>query len=130
MELPRAMEIVQALADGVDPLTGEILPAESPYNAPDVIRALFTLTNAVNGASRKTAKSPRTLEQKQADNLEKGLPRNAGMPWTDAQRAALAERFAAGQSVNGLAAEYERSRGSILAELKRQGLISEDETPL
>lgn len=124
MELTRAMEIVQALADGIDPLTGEILPAESPYNAPEVIRALFTVVNSANDAPRKPKM---TLEQRQADNLERGRPRNAGMPWTDALRSTLAERFSAGQSMGALAADFERSRGSILAELKRQGLISDDE---
>lgn len=126
MEHSRAMDIVQALADGIDPLTGEILPAESPYNAPEVIRALFTLMNSTSGASRKATMTP---EQRQADNLERGRPRNAGMPWTDALRSTLAERFSAGQPVSALAADFERSRGSILAELKRQGLIEEDESP-
>lgn len=124
MELPRALEIVEALAEGVDPLTGEILSAESPYNSPEVIRALFTLLNAANGTPKKIKKTP---EQKQADNLAKGLPRNTGMPWTETLKHTLAERFSSDQPMNALAAEFERSRGSILSELKRQGLISDDE---
>ena len=46
MDIIRAKEIVRTLADGIDPTTGEVLPKESVYNSPDVIRALFTLLDA------------------------------------------------------------------------------------
>ncbi|EGU61756.1 hypothetical protein VINI7043_21551 [Vibrio nigripulchritudo ATCC 27043] len=39
--MDRHLEIVEALANGINPQTGEVLPSESPYNSPDVIRALF-----------------------------------------------------------------------------------------
>ena len=42
MDIIRATEIVRTLADAVDPTTGELLPADSVYNSPDVIRALLT----------------------------------------------------------------------------------------
>jgi hypothetical protein len=32
METSAAIKIIQALAEGVDPTTGEILPADSPHN--------------------------------------------------------------------------------------------------
>jgi hypothetical protein len=35
MKLDRAKEIVQALADGVDPYTGERFPADGPYQRAD-----------------------------------------------------------------------------------------------
>jgi len=40
MELDRAKEIIKALADGVDPYTGERFPADSPYQQADTVRAL------------------------------------------------------------------------------------------
>jgi hypothetical protein len=36
-----AKEIIEALANGINPETGEILPAQSNFNSPQVIRALF-----------------------------------------------------------------------------------------
>ena len=39
MEIERAREIIKQLADGVDPTTGEVLPRESVYNKPEVIRS-------------------------------------------------------------------------------------------
>lgn len=40
MEPSRAIEIVQSLADGVDPFTDERFPASSPYQQADTVRAL------------------------------------------------------------------------------------------
>ena len=61
MELDEAKNIVTALANGIDPTTGEVLPQESPYNDPTVIRALFT----VIGSLKTVKKSNQTDEQKQ-----------------------------------------------------------------
>jgi hypothetical protein len=41
MDESKALDIVMRLADGVDPRTGAPLPAESPYQDPETIRALF-----------------------------------------------------------------------------------------
>ena len=40
MEPERAIEIVQILADGVDPYSGERFPSSSPYQQADTVRAL------------------------------------------------------------------------------------------
>ena len=39
MEINRAAELLRALADGIDPMTGQPLPDESVYNRPEIIRA-------------------------------------------------------------------------------------------
>ena len=41
MEPERATEIVQSLADGVDPFTGERFPSDSPYQQADTVRMLL-----------------------------------------------------------------------------------------
>src|SRR5512141_1432770 len=48
MELQEARAIVNALAQGVHPVTGEVMPEDSPYNAPPVIRALVTVSQALD----------------------------------------------------------------------------------
>jgi hypothetical protein len=118
MELNEAKELVSALANGTDPGTGEILPAESPYNNPIVIRALFTVLNSSN--TRVAKKSP---EEKMEENLAAGRPRNAGLPWTDDLRAELAKKFQDGMALRDLALHFERTNGAILSELARQGLV-------
>lgn len=49
----RHLEILQALAAGTDPVTGEIFPADSPYNQPEIIRALFFALDELRASSRK-----------------------------------------------------------------------------
>ncbi|GGY55030.1 hypothetical protein GCM10011297_29870 [Bacterioplanes sanyensis] len=117
------LKIVEALANGINPVTGELLPSESPYNHPDVIRALFTMLDLVKNPPKNAPKLKKTLEQKQAENIENGLPKNAGLPWTDEQRADLANQFSSGKDTKALAEIHARSTGAITSELKRQGLI-------
>ena len=119
------LKIVEALANGIDPITGEILPSESPYNHPDVIRALFTTLDLMKNPEKKAPKVKKTPEQKQAENIENGLPRNAGLPWTDEQRADLAQQFSSGEEIKMLAEIHGRTNGAITSELKKQGLIEE-----
>jgi hypothetical protein len=80
MDTNQILNIIKSLANGVDPTSGEIFAMDSPYNNPIIIRALFGGMALVVNPPKKTK---RTLEQRQADNLEKGYPRNANMPWTE-----------------------------------------------
>ena len=119
MELDEAKEIVRALADGVDPTTGEVLPQESPYNDPSVIRALFKVIE-----STRTAKKPtKTNEQRQQDNIDSEKPKNAGLPWTDELKAELASKYRSGVSIDEICKQYERTKGAIVSELTKQGLV-------
>lgn len=56
MEINRAKEIVSALAEGIDPTTGEILPEDSVCNKGEVVRAFFAILNAC-GADKEVRKS-------------------------------------------------------------------------
>ncbi|WP_233967070.1 hypothetical protein [Pectobacterium polaris] len=119
MELSEAKDIVTALINGIDPITGEVLPEESPYNNPQVIRALFTVLDTVN-----VKKQPKkTLEEKQQDNIKAGRPKNAGISWDDELKALLASTFQNGASIDELATTFERTKGAIVSELTKQGLI-------
>ena len=48
MELKQAKALLTELADGVDPLTGECLPADSVCNRPEIIRALHCVLRYVS----------------------------------------------------------------------------------
>lgn len=41
MDEQKALDLIMKLADGVDPRTGAALPAESPYQDAETLRALF-----------------------------------------------------------------------------------------
>ena len=58
MELQTARQIIDTLSQGIHPVTGEAMPADSPYNAPAVIRALFAVSQALGSAPVSTADAP------------------------------------------------------------------------
>lgn len=124
MDTNQSIEILKSLADGVDPTTGEIFAMDSPYNNPVIIRAMFGCLALLKTSVKKIKRTP---EEKKDDNVAKGLPRNAGMAWTQVIRTELADQFNAAIRPNELAVKFERSLGSIVAELKNQGLINENE---
>ena len=118
MELSEARPIIRTLAQGVDPITGEVFTADSPYNHPSIIRALF----AVHDHARRTGGALGPDEKRQR-NVEQGRPRNAGLPWSEEDRARVASGFEHGEAVETLATELERTRSAIQSELVRQGLL-------
>jgi hypothetical protein len=106
------MHILGALAQGVDPHTGEHFPPQSPYQHPDTVRALF---QAVEALAEPAPARPRAAAS--------GLPENAGKPWSDAEDLTLAAAFDAGRPLAELAREHRRTRAAIQARLVRLGRI-------
>lgn len=120
MDIIQAKETVKMLADGINPVTGEVLPADSPCNDPMIIRALFTVLGAVRIPIKLSSKS---IEEKQQDNINNGKPKNAGLPWSEKQRKEIESLFNKGKTIDELANYFERTKGAITSELTRQGLI-------
>lgn len=91
MELQIARQIIDTLAQGIHPITGEAMPEDSPYNAPPVIRALHAVARALEGTADPagTAESPRA---------RRTPPPNAGKAWSAQEDGALEIAFAAGAS--------------------------------
>ena len=56
MEANRAIDIISALAEGIDPTTGEILPEDSVCNKGEVVRAFFAILNAC-GEDKEVSKA-------------------------------------------------------------------------
>jgi len=107
MDILRAKEILQGLADGVNPLTGEILPPEDSCNQAEVVRALHAILAAI--PEKKT----------------KPQPENAGKPWTENDDNRLAEMFDEGKSRKEICEYFKRSTGGIASRLVRLGKISD-----
>ncbi len=124
MEIGPSIEVLKSLASGTDPCTGEVYPTDSPYNQPEVIRALHACVRHIEHPPKKMR---RTIEERQAENLARGWPKNAGLPWTEEMRDSLAEDFKSGTAPRDLAKRFERTLGSIAAELQKQGLITPEE---
>ena len=111
MEKQAALHIVQALAQGIDPHTGETFPAASPYQHPDTIRALF---DAAQALAESLAERPRAARS----TLE-----NAGKPWSDEEDQTLIDAFDAGKRIPELAEHCGGSRAAIQARVVLVGRL-------
>ncbi len=114
MEAEKAADIIGALADGVNPLTGEEFPKDSVHNNPEIIRALFAASEAL--------KQERLRE---ARRKNRKLPANTGQPWSSEEDEKLATMFDRGTTIQQLAESHQRTRGGIAARLERLGKISD-----
>jgi len=110
MEISKALEIIRALADGVDPYTGEVYPANSPYQNPETVRALFTAINALERAQKRQKR-------------KRALPDRAGDSWDDGENSLLIKEFEEGIPINEIASEHKRTEGAIRARLEKLGKI-------
>src|SRR5882724_11922729 len=82
MEREKTIEILKALAEGIDPGTGEQFPAGSTYQHPDTVRALFA---AIRGLENPTPRPAKT------DAPQKPAPENAGRPWSQEEDSRLGQ---------------------------------------
>jgi hypothetical protein len=114
MENEAALKIIQQLANGIDPHTGEVFRADSPYQHPDTIRALFVALRALE---------PQATSRPRAGGGE-NAPKNSGKPWSGEEDQALASAFDAGKQIPELAAQHQRSRFAIEARLAKLGKIA------
>jgi hypothetical protein len=87
-----------------------------------VIRALFTISDL----ARLTRNPKMSVEEKRRENLDRGMPGNTGLPWTDDTRELVASQFQGGKTIEELATILERTRGGIRAELIKQELLPPD----
>ena len=106
MDIARAKEIVSALAEGVDPTTGEILPDNSVCNKGDVVRALYTVLTCLNEEKPK-----------------KNMPQNAGKPWSEKDESLLIELYRSDAPKKDICNTLQRTATSIAARLVRLGII-------
>ena len=114
MERSNALRIINALANGVHPATGEVFPADSPYQHPDTVRALFEAVRALNGSESKTS------------GVNGDMPANNFLRWTSEEEKKLCAGFDAGRSSAELARLHNRSRAAIEARLLKLGKIDAD----
>ena len=106
MQFTEAVKIVEALAEGYDPDTGECLPADNACQRPDVIRALYLVVQKV----------------KHPAGLPPAALANAAKPWTAAEEAGPARAYESGVTVARLA-QMGRHAVRALPERQRQAVL-------
>jgi len=110
MDESNALEIIRMLADGVDPETGEIFPADSPYQQSDTICALHTAVAALE-----------TVQKQQ--QRKRTRPDRQGQPWTADEDRQLRKEHEAGQKPKTIARKHHRTTGAITSRLTKLGLL-------
>ncbi len=117
MERLQTLTILNALANGIHPATGEAFPADSPYQHPDTVRALFAAVRALETTGARAAPAPLSKSQPGV------APANVGSRWTTEEEQRLAAAFDAGKRVSELAGLHSRSVAAIEARLLKLGKI-------
>lgn len=111
MEQQQALKILNALANGVHPATGEVFGADSPYQHPDTVRALFEAVRCLGARGNEPEKGGRERQP------------NTFVRWTAEEEERLAAAFDAGKSTAELAKLHDRSRAAVEARLLKLGKI-------
>lgn len=126
MELRSARQIIETLAQGIHPVTGEVMPHDSPYNSPPVIRALFTISQALGQlpAQAYAPAAPQEVEPAAKTPRPRAAPPvNAGKPWAAEDDATLVAGFERGDDFKALADTLGRTRFGIEQRLVKLGKI-------
>jgi hypothetical protein len=117
MDESKALAILSTLANGVNPLTGEVFPPDSPYQTADVVRALFLASSLLESRAKPKARNTSTL------------PGNAGKPWTAEEDQMLLQEFDRGSPIAALAQTHGRTPAGIQARLEKHGRLQASPGP-
>lgn len=114
MDIIRAKELLSVLADGINPLTGEVLPENDSCNQVEIVRALHTAVTELERIAKRRAKPQ---------------PENAGKPWTKEEEEEIKIAYRNGIKVSEIADRHKRTRGSIVTRLVRMGELKDETQP-
>lgn len=118
MDQSKALNIVSTLASGVNPITGEVFAADSPYQSSEIVRALFVAARALESGT-----APPPAAAKETRPRAQGLS-NVGKPWTAEEDERLVTEFAKGRSPRELATVHGRTLAGVEARLEKLGRIT------
>lgn len=104
MDHQQTLTVLNKLADGIDPESGEVYSRDSPYQSPTVVRALYAAIQAMQKGPTRPKSHAR-----------------AGAPWTDDEEARLLKAFATGKQPRDLIDDFDRSEVAITARLVKLG---------
>src|SRR4030042_4022788 len=112
MDYNTALKIIQTLSNGIDPVTGEVFPADSPYQNAQTVRALFTAVDALERAIKRNSK-----------RKSFPLPERAGKSWDKTESDFLIQKFDEGTTIVELAKVHKRTPVAIESQLVKLGKI-------
>ncbi len=111
MNQSEALSLIRSLANGVDPESGEVFPADSAYQRAQTVRALYAAAEALEKAER-------------FERRKQQLPAKTGEPWSKDEDRKLLSGFDAGRGLVELAAAHQRTQTGIHARLVKYGRLA------
>ena len=111
MEIEEALKIVRALADGVDPHTGQVCPTDAIVRNPQVVIALHRAIGAMEA-------------QAEREKAKQAQPGNAYRWWSKAEDQQVCEELRQGLDFKEIARKHHRTVASIAARLIKLGKIA------
>ncbi len=120
MDETKAAAILSALAQGVNPSTGELFAPDSPYQQADVVRALYVAL----GRLQRPAEHTREAVESRARGTARS---NVGKPWSAADDQRLLAEYERGRTPAELARDLGRTLAGVEARLEKHGRLSSSE---
>lgn len=129
--LARTLTILNALAEGVHPATGEVFAPDCPYHSPEIVRALYGAVRRLEGTAsssdgqvpeRSRPETPRS-ETARPERAREGAPANAGKPWSVEEDRQLLVEFDSGKTLKECAVLHQRTFAGIEARLEKLGRL-------
>jgi hypothetical protein len=121
----RTLTVLNALAEGVHPSTGEVFPPDCPYHSPEIVRALYAAMRALEGGVPPRPAQPPDRSRPEAARAERreGSPANAGKPWSMEEDRQLLVEFDSGKTLKECAVLHQRTFAGIEARLEKLGRL-------
>ena len=114
MEPHEVRSTLEALVQGLDPLTGAGLPEDTVLRRGEVVAALLAAISALEAEAMRARRRAQ-------------LPQNVGRPWAPEEEDLLARAFRAGEALSDIAQRHRRTLAAIEARLESLGLLAPEQ---